>query len=87
MLCCAHKVIIPLPAHIIIVLDNPPSPNMKTHHTVDERISQIDLLREFIENILGLRKADLNFKDVDQKDVEKNVSQTLLSLIRLDAQR
>ena len=47
----------------------------------------MDLLREFIENILGLRKADLNFKDVDQKVVEKNVSQTLLSLIRLDAQR
>ena len=63
------------------------SPNMKTHHTVDEEVSQIDLLREFIENILGLRKADLNFKDVDQKDVEKNVSQTLLSLIRLDAER
>ena len=48
----------------------------------------MDLLREFIENILGLRKADLNFKDVDQKVmVEKNVSQTLLSLIRLDAGR
>ena len=60
---------------------------MKTHHTVDEGVSQIDLLREFIENILGLRTADLNFKDVDQKVVEKNVSQTLLSLIRLDAGR
>ena len=47
----------------------------------------MDLLREFIENILGLRTADLNFKDVDQKVVEKNVSQTLLSLIRLDAER
>ena len=47
----------------------------------------MDLLREFIENILGLRKAHLNFKDVDQKVVEKNVSQTLLSLIRLDAGR
>ena len=63
------------------------SPNMKTHHIVDEGVSQIDLLREFIENILGLRKADLNFKDVDQKVVEKNVSQTLLSLIKLDAGR
>ena len=68
-------------------LITPPSPNMKTHHTVDEGVSQIDLLREFIENILGLRKADLNFKDVDQKVVEKNVSQTLLSLIKLDAGR
>ena len=79
--------LVPLPAHIIIFLDNPPSPNMKTHQTVYEGVSEIGLLREFIENILGLRKADLNFKDVDQKDVEKNVSQTLLSLIRLDAER
>ena len=81
MLCCAHKVIIPLPAHIIIVLDK------SKYENTPHRVSQIDLLREFIENILGLRKADLNFKDVDQEVVEKNVSQTLLSLIRLDAGR